>query len=59
MAQACFAYYTRKESRTQIEIWAAVAAATWYRSLAVAQFIRGGGHPLQQRLAETNFIHPS
>jgi hypothetical protein len=34
----------------------AVAAATRFESQAVAQFTRRGGRPLQQRLAETNFL---
>jgi len=33
----------------------AVAAATWFESLAVAQFTRRDGRPLQRRVAETDF----
>ena len=32
------------------------AATTWFESLAVAQFTRRGGRPLQRRLAETDFL---
>ena len=32
--------------------------ACWFESLAVAQFIRRGGRPLQRRLAEIN-LNPS
>jgi hypothetical protein len=38
--------------------WGARAAAPWFEMLAVAQFTRRGGRPLQQRLAETN-LNPS
>jgi hypothetical protein len=36
--------------------WGAVAATGWFESLAVAQFTRRDGRPLQRRLAETNFL---
>ena len=36
--------------------WGALAAATWFESLAIGQFTRRGGRPLQRRLAETNFL---
>jgi hypothetical protein len=38
--------FVKKQSR--LEIWGAVAAATGFESLAAAQFIRRGGHPLQR-----------
>jgi hypothetical protein len=37
------------------DITQAVAAASWFESLAVAQFTRRGGRPLQRRVAETDF----
>ncbi len=37
------------------DITQAVAAATWFESLAVAQFTRRDGRPLQRRVAETDF----
>jgi hypothetical protein len=48
----------REERRVLLQRlnWRAVAAATWFESLAVAQFTRRGGHPLQRRLAETNLL---
>jgi hypothetical protein len=36
-------------ARFRRSVWGAVAAATWFESLAVAS------RPLQRRLAETNF----
>jgi hypothetical protein len=38
------------------DVWGAPAAAGWFESLAVAQFTRRGGRPLQRRLAETTFF---
>jgi len=38
------------------DVWGAPAAAGWFESLAVAQFTRRGGRPLQRRLVETNFL---
>jgi len=36
------------------DITQAVAAAAWFESLAVAQFTRRDGRPLQRRVAETD-----
>jgi hypothetical protein len=48
-----------KEKMAQhFRVWGAHAAACWFESLAVVQFTRRGGRPLQRRLAETN-LNPS
>ena len=36
--------------------WGALSAATWFERVAIGQFTRRNGRPLQRRLAETNFL---